>query len=117
MKILIYSGLPTSRLQSEISDFLLYRRLYYYFFLDMLKTETFFAHPITKQPASTLELKNFDFTLQENFCDSRQKRQKLLHPAGFYCAWAGLWPVVTLREVSRLFWNTMLTTQVPMSTN
>ena len=31
----------------------------------MLKTKTFFAHPITKPPASTLEFKDFDFILQQ----------------------------------------------------
>ena len=36
-------------------------------FLYMLKTKTFFAHPITKPPASTLEFKNFDFILRKNF--------------------------------------------------
>ena len=33
----------------------------------MLKTKTSFAHPITKPPASTLELKNFDSILRKNF--------------------------------------------------
>ena len=32
----------------------------------MLTTKTFFAHPITKPPASTPELKNFDSILQIN---------------------------------------------------
>ena len=31
----------------------------------MLKTKTFFAHPITKPPASTLEFKNFDSMLKK----------------------------------------------------
>ena len=32
----------------------------------MLKTETFFVHPITKSPASALELNDFDYILQKN---------------------------------------------------
>ena len=32
----------------------------------MLKTKTFFAHLITKPPASTLEFKKFGFILQKN---------------------------------------------------
>ena len=35
-------------------------------FLYMLKTKTFFAHPITQPPASALKFKNFDFILQKN---------------------------------------------------
>ena len=34
-------------------------------FLYLPKTKTFFSHPITKPPASTLKLKNFDFILQK----------------------------------------------------
>ena len=34
-------------------------------FLYMLKTKTFFARPIRKPPAGTLEFKNFDFILQK----------------------------------------------------
>ena len=33
----------------------------------MLKTKTFFAHLITKPPASTLEFKKFGFILQKNY--------------------------------------------------
>ena len=58
------SGLPTSRLKSEISDFLLYCRLLYYFFI-FAENQDFFAYPITKPPASTLKLKNLDFILQK----------------------------------------------------
>ena len=63
----------------------------------MLKTQTFFAHPITKPPpASILEFKNFDSILQKNSVIFRQKQKKRPYPAGSSCAWAGLWPAVTL---------------------
>ena len=53
----------------------------------MLKSKTFFAHPITKPPASTLEFKSFDSILQKNFYDFRQKLEKRPHQAGSSCAW------------------------------
>ena len=69
----------------------------------MLKTQTFFAHPITKPPASTLEFKNFDSVLQKKLCDPRKKQEKRPHPAGS-CAWAGLWPaVMSMLSTSRSF--------------
>ena len=55
------SGLPTSRLQSEISDFLQTFLLIFIF----AENQNFFAYPITKPPASTLKLKNLDFILQK----------------------------------------------------
>ena len=59
------AGLPTSRLQSKISDFLLYCRLLYYFFYICLKPRllcTFHHKTTSKHP----EFKNFDSILQKN---------------------------------------------------
>ena len=63
-------------------------------FLYMLQTKTFFAHPITKPPASTLEF-NILTLFCKKICDSRQKLEKHLHPAGSSCVWVGLWSAVT----------------------
>ena len=67
--------------------FLLYCRLCYYSFLYALNQD-FFAHPITKPPASTREFWSFDLVLQKNFSDPRQNREKRPYPAG-------TWPAVT----------------------
>ena len=86
------SGLPTSRLQSKISDFLLYCRLFYYF-LYMLETKTFLQshHKTTSKPPRIQKILLY-FT--KDFCDSKQNREKRPHPAGSSCAWTGLWHVV-----------------------
>ena len=57
------SGLPTSRLWSEISDYLWYCRFFYHFFLYMLKTTTFFT--FHKQNTKQDRLNSSFFTL---FC-------------------------------------------------
>ena len=65
---------------------------------------TFFAHPITKPPASTLEFKNFDFSLQTNFVILDKNEKSAPHPAGSSCAWAGQWPAVKrMLSTSRSF--------------
>ena len=65
-----------------------------------------FSHLIAKQPASTLEFQYFYCILQINFCEPRQKQEERPFSAGNSCAWAGLWPVVTLTlSTSRSFQN------------
>ena len=54
--------------------------------LYMLKTKTFLHIPSQNHQQSTLKFKNFDYILQEKFCDFRQKREKRPHPAGSSCA-------------------------------
>ena len=73
----------------------------------MLKTKTFFAHPITKPPASILEFKNFD-TVFQNFGDLNQKREKSPHPADSqrYSVSSKLSPTPTNKKLEKL--NTKL---------
>ena len=51
--------------------------------------------PSQKQPASTLEFKNFDSILQKNSVVPEKKREKRPHSACSSCACSGLWPAVT----------------------
>ena len=72
-------GLPTSRLQSEISDFLLYCRLFYFFYI-CLKPKLF----CTSQHKTTSKHPRFpEFCLYcaKNFCDSQTKTGKAPVPS------------------------------------
>ena len=49
-------------------------------------------------------IQNFWLHFAKNCCDFSQKREKRFHPAGSFCAWAGLWPaVVRTFSTSRSF--------------
>ena len=63
----------------------------------MLKTKALLQ--ILSQDHQQAEFKNFDFIFAKKICDFRQKREKRPHQAGFSCAWAGLWSVVTLAYI------------------
>ena len=64
-------------------------------FLFMLKTKTFLHIPSPQK---------FWLYFAKDYCDSRQKREKRPHLAGFSCARAGLWPAVThMLSTSRSF--------------
>ena len=49
-------------------------------------------------------IQEFWLYFAKKFCDSRLKWEKLPHPAGSSCAWAGLWPsVMRTLSTSRSF--------------
>ena len=63
-------------------------------FLYMLKTKTF-LHILSQTTSKHPKIQKFWLYFAKDFCDSKQKREQRFHPAGSYCAWAGLRPVVT----------------------
>ena len=54
-----------------------------------------FLHPVTKQPASTLEVLFSYSTLQKKFCWSKTKMGTAPLSAIIFWAMTGLWPAVT----------------------